>query len=57
MIKKSGKKICNPKFASILRRWLDIKFRADLVTSDHGRLEWIEGEISSFPSQSTPIPP
>jgi hypothetical protein len=56
MIKKSGKKICNPKFASILRRWLDIKFRADLVTSDHGRLEWIEGEISSFPSQSTSIP-
>jgi hypothetical protein len=31
MIKKSGKKISNPKFASILRRWFDIKFRADLV--------------------------
>jgi hypothetical protein len=31
-------------------------FRADLMTRDHEGLEGIEGEISSFPPQSPPIP-
>jgi hypothetical protein len=35
---------------------LEYPFRANLVTRDHGGLEGIEGEISSFSPQSLPIP-